>query len=328
MDVILDVLVFGLKAGLVVAAFALIAGLGAKAAKDKLQQDGKIKVTKISDRLSSYHKSIDKALLSEDDFQTKWKGVKPIVKPNRLFVIDFDGDIEASEVEFLREEVTSVIATGCNSDKVLIRIKSGGGTVDGYGLVASQIHRLKDAGFFVTVSVDRVAASGGYMAAVVADEIIAAPFSYIGSIGVIGQVPNIHKLLKSKGVEIEQHTAGEFKRTLTTMGETTDKARDKFKQDLERMHKHFQEHITRYRPEIDINKVSTGEVWNGLEALDLKLIDGVKVSDDFIGESLDSFEVVEIRYEPPKNPNTVLSSLLEQVVFKPVAKLVNTKILA
>lgn len=328
MEALLELVVFAAKAGMMCLAVALIVGLIAKSAKDKITHTGKIKVLKLSERLAQFHKSVDESLLSPTDFDTKWKGVKPASKPKKLFVLDFNGGIEADEVKCLREEITTIITTGCNADEVLIRLQSGGGTVDGYGLVASQIDRLKKAGLKVTVSVDRVAASGGYMGAVVADKIIAAPFSYIGSIGVIGQVPNIHKLLKEKGIEIEQHTAGQYKRTLTTVGETTDEGREKFKADLQRMHEHFKDHILKYRPDIEIEKVATGEVWNGSDALELGLIDDIKVSDDFIGEMWNEFEVLELKYEPPRTPNSFIASLSEQAFFKPVGEMIKAKILA
>ena len=60
--------------------------------------------------------------------------------------------------------------------------------VHGYGLAASQLDRLRQHNIPLTASVDKVAASGGYMMACVANNIISAPFAILGSIGVTGQV--------------------------------------------------------------------------------------------------------------------------------------------
>ena len=105
-----------------------------------------------------------------------------------------------------------------------------------YGLAASQMQRIRDKKLKLTVCVDKVAASGGYMMAVVADKIIAAPFAVLGSIGVLAQVPNFHRLLKKHDVDFEMLTAGKYKRTLTMFGENTDKGREKFQEDIEDTH--------------------------------------------------------------------------------------------
>ena len=148
--------------------------------------------------------------------------------------------MDAHEVESLREEITAIISIANPSkDKVLIRLESGGGVVHGYGLAASQLQRIKSAGIPLSVAIDKVAASGGYMMACVADEILAAPFAIVGSIGVIAQIPNFNKILKKNDVEFEQITAGEFKRTLTLFGENTDKAREKFREEIEQTHDLF-----------------------------------------------------------------------------------------
>lgn len=175
-----------------------------------------------------------------------------------LFVLDFNGSIDAKEVASLREEVTAVLAVAREGDEVLLKLESGGGMVHGYGLASSQLDRIKAAGLPLTISVDKVAASGGYMMACIADKIVSAPFAIVGSIGVIAQLPNFNKLLKKHDIEFEQLTAGEYKRTLTMFGENSDKAREKFKEELEETHGLFKDFIRDHRPALDLEKSSNG----------------------------------------------------------------------
>ncbi|MCW8327391.1 protease SohB [Photobacterium sp. SDRW27] len=214
----------------------------------------------------------------------------------RLFVLDFHGSIDAREVSALREEVTAILAVAMEGDEVLLRLETGGGMVHGYGLASSQLDRLKSAGIKLTISVDKVAASGGYMMACVADHIISAPFAVVGSIGVIAQLPNFNKLLKKNDIEFEQITAGEFKRTLTMFGENTEKAREKFQTEIEETHDLFKDFITAHRPELDLDKVATGEHWFGKQAHELGLVDAIGTSDDFITQACKEREVLNVRY--------------------------------
>ena len=218
----------------------------------------------------------------------------------RLFVINFDGDIEASEVENLREEITAIVSIADEKDEVLVRLESPGGLVHAYGLAASQLSRIKAANLKLTVSVDQVAASGGYMMACVADKIIAAPFAILGSIGVVAELPNFHRLLKHNKVDYEQHTAGEYKRTITMFSENTEAARKKFKQELEETHDLFKQFIEQNRPSLDIAKVATGEHWYGTQALSLGLIDKIQTSDDYIVSRAEETEIFEIEYHVKK----------------------------
>ena len=214
----------------------------------------------------------------------------------RLFVLDFHGSIDAREVSSLREEITAILAVAEKDDEVLLRLETGGGMVHAYGLASSQLDRLKQADLKLTISVDKVAASGGYMMACVADKIVSAPFAIVGSIGVIAQLPNFHKLLKKNDIEFEQITAGEFKRTLTMFGENSDKAREKFQHEIEETHGLFKNFITAHRPSLDIEKVATGEHWFGQQALDLGLIDEIGTSDDLIMRACQDRSVLQIRY--------------------------------
>jgi len=218
----------------------------------------------------------------------------------RLFVLEFEGDIRASQVSALRREITTVLSLADTYDEVLLKLDSGGGTVHGYGLAAAQLQRIRDKNVSLTVCVDKVAASGGYMMACVADKIRAAPFALIGSIGVMAQIPNVHRLLKRHDIDVELLTAGEYKRTLTVLGENTEKGRQKFIADLEDIHGQFKNFISRFRPQTDINAVATGEVWSGQVALEKKLIDEIGTSDDYIVAACDSADVYTVKYEEKK----------------------------
>lgn len=215
----------------------------------------------------------------------------------RVYVLDFMGDMRASRVQALREEITAILSTARGDrDAVLLRLDSQGGTVPGYGLAASQLARLREAGIPLTVSIDRVAASGGYLMACVADRIIAAPFSVVGSIGVIGALPNFHRLLRRHEIDFEQHTAGQWKRTLSLFGENTDEAREKFQQDLESVHRQFKGFIQRYRPALDLEQVATGEHWLAKEAQGLGLVDELGTSDDWLLQRRDDHRLIHLHY--------------------------------
>jgi len=236
----------------------------------------------------------------------------------RVFLIDFEGDIRASQVSALRREITAVLSLADTYDEVVVRIESGGGTVHGYGLAASQLQRIRDNNVGLTVCVDKVAASGGYLMACVADKIRAAPFALVGSIGVMAQIPNVHRLLKRYDIDVELMTAGEYKRTLTVLGENTDKGREKFLAELEEIHTQFKNFISRFRPQTNISEVSTGEVWSGEAALALKLVDELGTSDEYIVEACDQADVFRIKYEARKTLSEKFGFATSQAVVKTV----------
>lgn len=228
----------------------------------------------------------------------------------RVFVLTFIGDIRASAVINLREEITAVLNVARDGDEVLLRLESAGGQVHAYGLAASQLLRIKDRNLPLTVAVDKVAASGGYLMACVADRILAAPFAIVGSIGVIAQLPNFNRLLKKNAVDFEQFTAGEYKRTVTLFGENTDKARAKLQQDLEETHSLFKEFVTEHRPVLAMDRVATGEFWYGRRALDLHLVDELRTSDDYLLTSSEDAELFEVVF---KSRQPLSARLMQQM---------------
>ena len=209
-----------------------------------------------------------------------------------VFVLDFDGDIKASAVAHLREEISVIISSAKAGDEVVIRLESGGGQVNAYGLAAAQLVRIKDAGLILTVCVDKISASGGYMMACVADKIIASDFAVIGSVGVVSQLPNFHELLKKHNIGYEMFTEGEYKRTVTIFGENDDEDRAKHQADIERIHELFKTFVKKHRPKLDVEKIATGEIWFGQDALDLGLIDAIGTSDGYVLELIKEHEVL------------------------------------
>ena len=222
-------------------------------------------------------------------------------KKSCVYVLDFHGDISASETTALREEISAILNVATPEDEVLLRLESPGGIVHDYGFAASQLSRLKQKGIKLTIAVDKVAASGGYMMACVADKIVSAPFAVIGSIGVVAQIPNVHRLLKKYDVDVDVMTAGEFKRTVTVLGENTEKGKQKFQQELEETHQLFKQFVSQNRPCIDIDKIATGEHWFGQQAIDLKLVDEISTSDDLILEKMKEKHVVSVKYRLKKS---------------------------
>jgi len=166
--------------------------------------------------------------------------------------------------------------------------------VHGYGLAAAQLVRLRDAGFHLTICVDKVAASGGYMMACIANEIISAPFAVVGSIGVVAQVPNFNRLLKEHNVDFELYTAGQYKRTVTMFGENTPEGKAKFEEELQQTHILFKHFVVKYRPQLNVDKVATGEHWYGQDALDLNLVDKLQTSDEYLLALLPQHDVYVI----------------------------------
>lgn len=296
----------------------LIVGASLKARRDP---EGHVEVRRLNDHYEDVKDMMESALLDEADYKSLHKarekqekaeakarkaerkkttdGAPEATKP-RVFVINFDGDMKASATEAMREEITALLSVARAGDEVVVRLESGGGMVHSYGLAASQLKRITDASLKLVVCVDEVAASGGYMMACVADRILAAPFAIIGSIGVVAQLPNFHRLLKKHDVDYELLTAGEYKRTLTMFGENTEKGRRKFIEDLEDVHGLFKQFVQTHRSQLDIHSVATGEVWFGQQALDKKLVDELKTSDEYITSRYADADVFELRYEVPK----------------------------
>jgi serine protease SohB len=228
------------------------------------------------------------------------KGSKLPIK-KRSFVCRFDGDLKASQVEQLRREITAILLVTNAGDEVILVLNSAGGTIHGYGLAASQLSRLREKGVSLSVCVDSVAASGGYMMACVADHLSAAPFAIIGSVGVIAQIPNFNKVLKEKNIEYEQITAGEHKRTLTMFGENTIEGRTKFQSEIDDAHQLFKDFIAKFRPNLDIENIATGEHWFASKAIELGLVDAIATSDEVIMQRALTNDVYEIKADRKKS---------------------------
>jgi serine protease SohB len=296
--------------------------------KNNREPEGIIDVTKINERYDDIKDRIKSVVYSDEVLKQEVKAAKKKQKlerkaekkqqkiaakesseddsketksTKRVYLLDFDGDIKASAVDNLREEITAVLSLAREEDEVVVRLESAGGMVHSYGLASSQLARIKDKNIPLTVCVDKVAASGGYMMACVANTICAAPFAILGSIGVVAQLPNFHRLLKKNDVDFELFTAGEYKRTLTMFGENTDKGREKFTEDLEVTHELFKDFVSDQRPIVDIDKVATGEIWFGSQAKEQELVDQLTTSDDYIISQVDKAEIYHVQYTTKKS---------------------------
>lgn len=265
-----------------------------------------IRISHLNARINEQRKKIAQTTASKFELlqltQQLAKEARVRKKTNeKVYVLDFNGDTAASAVSSLREEITLILATAKSGrDRVVLRLESPGGMVHGYGLAAAQLVRLRDAGFHLTICVDKVAASGGYMMACIASEIISAPFAVVGSIGVVAQVPNFNRLLKEKHIDFELYTAGQFKRTVTMFGENTEEGKAKFEEELQQTHNLFKHFVEKYRPQLNVEKVATGEHWYGQDAIDLNLVDQLKTSDEYLLGLLPQHDVylIQTRKKP------------------------------
>ncbi|MGB5166446.1 MAG: protease SohB [Woeseiaceae bacterium] len=294
---------FLLKAVTIVVAIVVVIGVAASTGR-KGNQDH-LEVENLNKRFRSLASTLQKGVLSKSEQKQLAKDEKkkdkaaskqPSTRP-RSFVIDFKGDLKATAVVSLREEVSSVLEVAGKDDDVIVRLENHGGVVHEHGLAASQLARIRDRDIPLTVCVDKVAASGGYLMACVASRIYAAPFAILGSIGVLAQIPNFHRMLDSHGVEFEQVTAGKYKRTVTMFGQNTDEDRAKLKQELEDVHTLFKAAVHRFRPQLDLETVATGEHWYGAQALELDLADELKTSDELLAELAKDRDLYRVSYE-------------------------------
>ncbi len=311
---------------LVVAILVVIGVAISMGVRQKRSEKGQIEITKLNDKFDDYRDAMRCMLLDEDELKAEEKAEKKRLKqeqadkkkkaklkdakgevpadadpaPKRVFVLNFVGDIKASACESLREEITAVLTMARASDEVVVKVESGGGMVHSYGLASSQLTRITNKSIPLTVCVDKVAASGGYMMACVANKIVAAPFAILGSIGVLAQLPNFHRLLKKNDIDFEMFTAGEYKRTVTMFGENTEKGRAKFVEELEDTHILFKDFVSEHRPKVDIGQVATGEVWFGKRALDVKLIDELQTSDEYLSTQAANADIFEVTFSHKK----------------------------
>ena len=311
--------------------FIFIGFIALLRAKNRDQQQGELTIVKINEKYEDMKSALESNWLDKNAYKKLHKEKKKkdkekakeqskdkeqLSEQKRLFVLNFDGDLRASDTDFLREEITAILLVATPKDEVLVRLESGGGMVHCYGLAAAQLARFRDYNIKLTVVVDKVAASGGYMMASVANTIMAAPFAIVGSIGVLAQIPNFNRVLKKYNIDFEQITAGEFKRTLTLFGENTKKDREKFQEEIEDTHQLFKDFITHFRPQVDINTVATGEHWYGQRAIDLNLVDGLMTSDDYLLQRHEQMDIYEVMYEYKMTFKDKLSEYIQGSIKK------------
>lgn len=315
---------------------ALIAGAASRRRQDR---DGEIQVQSLNEHFEDMQHALEDSVLDEFRLKQMAKEQKKREKSEakeqkkaakkgedepdrkRIYVLDFDGDIHASDAEAMRQEVSAILSLAREEDEVVVRLESPGGLVHSYGFASSQLERIRRRNIPLTICVDKVAASGGYMMACIANKLLAAPFALIGSIGVVAQIPNFHRLLQRNDVDYEVLTAGEYKRTLTMFGENTDAGRQKFVEELEDTHDLFKQFVSEYRPNLDIEAVATGEVWFGRRALDKGLIDGIETSDDYLFNAVDEADIYKVSYEEKRSLQERLQGMGVNMLDASIGKL-------
>jgi serine protease SohB len=321
----------------VVAAILIVMAAASSAAlKNKKPESKEMLIEKLNEKYEEIKDTLEESMLSKEALKDKKKQLKKQEKESKgksdtedkkkVFVLSFEGDIKASAVEGFREAVSAALLVARpGTDEIVVKLESPGGMVHSYGLASAQLDRIKQKGIKLTACVDKVAASGGYMMACVADQIIASPFAIMGSIGVVAQVPNFNKVLKKNDIDYEILTAGKYKRTLTMFGENTDEGREKFKSDLEDTHQLFKSYVSERRPSVDIDSVANGDIWFGSKAKEVSLVDDLKTSDEYILEACQDSEVYSLEFKAKKSLMDKLgmsvSSGIEQSVTKLLSEL-------
>nr|WP_298059651.1 protease SohB [uncultured Halomonas sp.] len=285
------------------------------------QRRHRVRRLRMAATLPAARKKLLKTFRHEDKKRQKAKkSEQEAAQEPRVWVLDFHGDLKASQAEHFAQEVSAIIEVATQNDEVVIRLESAGGLVHAYGLAAAQLDRLRTAGLTTTVCIDKVAASGGYLMACTAQHIKAAPFAVIGSIGVVAQVPNIHRLLKRHDIDVELLTAGKYKRTLTVLGENTEEGKAKFLEDLENTHRLFKSYVAERRPAMDIETLATGEIWYGSEALPQLLVDSVGTSEAYLVERMAQARVYTVKLEPRKTVSRKLGLAVSAGIEKAALK--------
>jgi serine protease SohB len=294
---------------IVIAIIVVLVVIASMRGRGRRSAGGQLHVTKLNDFYKGLRDRLEGSLLDKARLKALRKAQAKDLKKDkksteakpRVYVMDFDGDIKASATENMRNEITALLTLATPKDEVVLRLESGGGMVHSYGLASSQLARIRQAGIPLTICIDKVAASGGYMMACIGNRIISAPFAVLGSIGVVAQLPNVNRLLKKHDIDFEVLTAGEYKRTLTVFGENTEKGREKFQEDLDITHELFKNFVASYRPQLQIDEVATGEVWLGLAAKDKLLVDELKTSDEYLSEKAKTADVFHLHYAERKS---------------------------
>ncbi len=329
MEFFLDISAFFLKTFILVAGvIAVIVTLASVALKNKKAKG--LHVDNLNDEIEEQTHELKSNILKDDELKAEKKRYKKLSKEASkaeakpyAYVLNFlEGDTQASGVEQLREEITQILLVAKKDEEVILCVESPGGVVHGYGLAASQILRLRDFGLKVTICVDKVAASGGYMMACVAHQIISAPFAIVGSVGVVAQVPNFNRILKKNDIDFKEYTAGDFKRTVSLFGEITEKGEKKFTEQLESTHSLFKNFVAKYRPQMDINQIATGEYWFGEDAIKLKLVDQLGTSDDYILNKIKTHIVIQLKLDKKVSFAEKISEMLSAIATKSFQKTV------
>lgn len=332
MQILNSLLLFAAQTSfIVIAVLLVIFAIAILIARGRFKPE--LEIQDLGENFDRFKEILEFEILDKKKFKQKQKQEKKEHKKaakkseetkRKIYVIDFEGDLKASAVESLRQEVSAILLVATMNDEVLLRLESPGGMVTGYGLAASQLMRLKEKSIKLVITVDKVAASGGYMMACVGSQILGAPFAIFGSIGVVASLPNFHQLLKKNDIRYEEVTAGEYKRTVSVLGEITEKGMEKFKSQLEDTHILFKTFVGENRPHLNLSEIATGEHWYGTQALKLGLIDRIQTSDDYLMSQAKDAQILKVKFNHKKNLSErlsggislILTQVFEKILYK------------
>ncbi len=321
---------------IVVAVLVILGGIfsasGARTRKEPHQ--GEVKIAHLNERFEEMEHHLTQAVLTKEQLKAKEKADKKKEKEEkkknknidteerkkRIYVIDFNGDVEASSAESLGQTITAVLTMAEPKDEIVLRLESPGGQVHAYGFASSQVRRIKDHDIPLTICVDKMAASGGYMMACNADKILAAPFAILGSVGVVAELPNFNRVLRKYDVDYDIYTAGDFKRTVTMLGENTEEGKKKFNEEIEATHQLFKNHVSTHRPHLNIEKIATGEHWYGSQCIELGLIDEICTSDEYIFAQRNDADIYEVTFEFKRSMAEKLGLNLETLMERTLVR--------
>ncbi len=321
MEHIIEFAIFGGKAlVIIIGIIVVLLTIASLALKNKPEKES-LEVKNLNKKFKKYTQKLNEGTLEKKELKKYLKSVKAENKKssksstnNKVYVLEFIGDKKASAVDTFAQEISAVLCVAKPEDEIVVNIESPGGYVHTYGLAAAQLERIKKQGCKLTICVDKVAASGGYLMACTGDQILAAPFAIVGSIGVIAQIPNFNKILKKNDVEFKEITAGEYKRSVSLFGELTEKGIKKFTEDIENTHSLFKNFVSKYRTKMDISKIATGEIWYGIDAINNGLVDLVSTSDEYLFSKKDSSQIYSVKIVTKKSIADKLSGSAAKIM--------------
>ncbi|WP_343192796.1 S49 family peptidase [Buchnera aphidicola (Taiwanaphis decaspermi)] len=216
-------------------------------------------------------------------------------KKSNLYILDYNDKIKKNKIKKLREEISSIILVAKKNDEVLLRLENTSDIVYEYGLVIAQLQRLRKKGIKLIISIDKIVSNGGYIIACVADHISASPFSIIGPINIVVNIPNIDKYTQTSNLNNQLNDCNTFTK-LTLIKNNTKIYVNKIFNKLDIKKYIRNSFIKDMRPSLNLNKIFNQNYWIGENAINEKLIDSINTSDDILFSKKDTHNLLKIKY--------------------------------